>query len=91
VKRYLVERTYPRGLVVPAGDEGRRACASIVAVDAVCDVTWIRSYVSEDRKKSFCIYVAPSPEAIRCAAERNGLPVSRITEVDLLCPRFGQE
>jgi len=37
---------------------------------------------------SFCVYDAPSPEAIRRAAARNGLPVGRITEVRVLDPYF---
>jgi hypothetical protein len=36
----------------------------------------------------FCVYDAPSPEAIRRAAERNGLPVDRITRVTVLDPYF---
>jgi len=38
-------------------------------------VTWVHSYVTPDKKKTFCIYDAPSPEAIRQVAGRNGLPV----------------
>jgi hypothetical protein len=36
--------------------------------------------------KSFCIYEAPTPEAIRKTAVRNDLPVDRITEVRVLDP-----
>ena len=43
-----------------------------------------------DRKNTFCIYDAPAPEAIRKVADRNGLPVGRITEVSLLDPYFYQ-
>jgi hypothetical protein len=42
----------------------------------------------EDRKKMFCVYDAPSPEAIRKTAARNGLPVDRITQVRVLDPYF---
>ena len=34
------------------------------------------------------MYDAPNPEAIRRAAERNGLPVDRITRVTVLDPYF---
>jgi len=44
--------------------------------------------VSQDRKRAFCICDGPSPEAIRRAAQRNGLPVSLITEVRVLDPYF---
>jgi len=44
--------------------------------------------VSDDRKMTFCVYDAPSPEAIRKTAARNELPVDRITQVRLLDPYF---
>jgi hypothetical protein len=44
--------------------------------------------VTGDKNKTFCIYDAPSEQAIRTAAERNGLPVDRITEVRVLDPYF---
>ena len=46
------------------------------------------SYVTPDKKSTYCVYDGPSPEAIRLAAERNGLPVTRITEVQVLDPYF---
>jgi hypothetical protein len=48
----------------------------------------VHSYVTDDKGKTFCIYDAPSPEAIRTAAGLNGLPVDRITEVRVLDPYF---
>jgi hypothetical protein len=44
--------------------------------------------VSDDARKTFCVYDGPSPEAIRRVAERNGLPVDGITEVRVLDPYF---
>jgi hypothetical protein len=44
--------------------------------------------VSDDKRKSFCIYDAPSPEAIRRTAARNKLPVDLITLVRILDPYF---
>ena len=52
------------------------------------NVTWLHSYVSSDRQRTFCIYDAPSPEAIRRTATRNNLPVDRITKVNVLDPYF---
>ena len=51
-------------------------------------VTWVSSFVSEDKTKSFCVYDAPTPEAIRKTAARNELPVDRITQVRVLDPYF---
>jgi hypothetical protein len=86
--RYLVERTFPDGLAIPANAQGAQACLSVVGVNAEAGVTWVHSYVSADKKKTFCVYDGPSPEAIRKVAERNKLPVDRITEVRVLDPYF---
>jgi hypothetical protein len=69
-------------------EEGAAACLGVVDRNADLGVTWIHSYVSEDKTQTFCVYDGPRPEAIRQAAERNGLPVDRITEVRVLDPYF---
>ena len=86
--RYLVERTFPAGLEIPVNEKGAAACLAVVGRNADLGVTWAHSYVSEDKKKTFCIYDAPSPEAIRKTAKNNDLPVDRITEVSVLDPYF---
>jgi hypothetical protein len=69
-------------------NDGADSCRAIVIVNAEDEVTWIHSYVSSDRRRTFCIYDAPTPEAIRRAAKRNNLPVDRITKVNVLDPYF---
>jgi hypothetical protein len=86
--RYLVERSFCNGLHIPITDEGVQACTTVVGNNASEGVTWVHSYVSDDKKKTFCIYDAPTPEAIRRTATTNGLPVDRITEVRVLDPYF---
>jgi hypothetical protein len=86
--RYLVERSFPNGLAIPINDDGATACLAVVDRNAEVGVTWVHSYVSDDRKKTFCIYDGPDPESIRRAAERNNLPVESITRVRVLDPYF---
>ena len=86
--RYLIERDFADDLAIPASAEGAQACLRIVAVNGESGVTWLHSYVSADRRKTFCIYDAPTPEAIRHVARRNGLPVMHITEIAVLSPYF---
>jgi hypothetical protein len=86
--RYVVERAFPDGLQIPQGEEGAEMCRSVVARNADDSVTWVQSYVSEDKSKTFCVYDAPTPEAIRTTAAGNGLPVDTITEVRTLDPYF---
>lgn len=86
--RFMVERTFPDGLKIPTNEQGAAACLSVVGKNAEQGVTWVHSYVSDDKKKTYCIYDGPSPEAIRKAAEKTGLPVDRITRVSVLDPYF---
>lgn len=88
--RYLVERSFPDGLSIPMDANGRKAVAGVVATNAEHGVTWVQSFVSPDRKQTFCIYDGPAPEAIRKVADLNSLPVGRITEVSVLDPYFYQ-
>lgn len=86
--RYLVQRTFPDGLHIPVTDAGAEACLAVVGRNADLGVTWLHSYVSDDKTTSYCLYDGPDPEAIRTAATRNGLPVDRITKVSVLDPYF---
>lgn len=44
-------------------------------------VKWLYSFLSADKKKTYCLYEAPSAEAIKRAAIRAGLPADVVTEV----------
>jgi hypothetical protein len=84
----MVERTFAGGLSIPQTAEGSKICRSVVDANAADGVTWVHSYVTTDKRKTFCIYDGPSPEAIRHAASANNLPVDSITEVSVLDPYF---
>jgi hypothetical protein len=82
--RYLVERTFQLDFNIPGPGASEHDQLLFIENNAIVGVVWIYSFVSPDRKKSYCIYDAPTPEALRQAAIRNRLPVDRITEVRLL-------
>jgi hypothetical protein len=86
--RYLIERSFPQGLSIPLTAEGAKTCFAVIGRNTAEGATWLHSYVSPDRKRTYCIYEAPTPEVIRRAAQRNGLPVDRISEVQVLDPYF---
>ena len=86
--RYIVQRTFADGLEIPIADGGYDICRRVIERNADEGVTWVHSYVSEDKHTSFCVYDAPSPEAIRKTAARNDLPVDQITRVRVLDPYF---
>lgn len=88
--RYLVERTFSAPAcagTAPDGRDGDR-CHEVIRANAREGVTWIHSFVTPDRCRSFCIVDSPSPEAIRVAAQATALPVDRITEVRVFDPYF---
>jgi hypothetical protein len=84
----MVQRTFPEGLRIPVDDGGAELCRGVVQRNADEGVTWVHSYVSEDKHTTFCIYDAPTPEAIRKTASSNDLPVDQITRVQVLDPYF---
>jgi hypothetical protein len=86
--RYIVERIFPEGLNIPMDRGGSKICLNVVDKNSEDGVTWVHSYVSENKGKTFCIYDAPTPEAIRRVANKNNLPVDRISEVRVLDPYF---
>jgi len=86
--RYLVERSFPDGFHLPVNAEGAQALSGIVAANATEGVSWVHSYVSADKTRTFCVYDAPSPEAIRSVGARNNVPVGAIHEVSVLDPYF---
>jgi hypothetical protein len=81
--RYLVERVFLDSWDL--GGDGGDGCRRIVEGNRD-EVTWLHSYVSEDGTRAFCVYDAPSPEAIRRSAVRNDLPVESITSIRALDP-----
>ncbi|MEN8041498.1 MAG: nickel-binding protein [Actinomycetota bacterium] len=73
---FLIERSFAEELDVAAADTD--------AINSVNDdegVAWVYSFLSADSRKTYCLYEAPSAEAIRAAAARAGLPVDSIVEV----------
>jgi Protein of unknown function (DUF4242) len=79
--RYMVQRTLPDGICVPFGAEPR-----VIEVNSQQGVTWIHSYVSEDKRSMFCVYDGPNPESVRKTASASDLPIDRITQVRVLDP-----
>jgi hypothetical protein len=78
---FLIERQYAEELEIAAAD-----VASIQRINADVGVNWLFSFLSADRKKTYCLYEAPSPEEIRTAARRAHLPADVVIEVSQIRP-----
>lgn len=78
---FVIERHFAEQLEVTAeSNEGVRL------VNEEIGVHWLFSFLSADKKKTFCLYEASSAEAILEAARRANLPADIITEVTELRP-----
>jgi phosphoglycolate phosphatase-like HAD superfamily hydrolase len=74
---FLIERAFAEQLEL-TGEDVR----VIEEVNADEGVRWLFSFLSADRRRSYCLYEAPSPEPIIAAAERVGIPADVVVEVD---------
>jgi len=78
---FLIERNFAEELEVTATE-----AAAIKLVNTDVGVNWLFSFLSADKKKTYCLYEAPSIEAIREAARRNNLPADVVIEVSEVRP-----
>jgi hypothetical protein len=78
---YVIERSFAEQLELPE-DVVRR----IDDVNADEGVSWLFSFISADRLRTYCLYEAPSPDAIVDAARRANVPVDEIVEVSKFVP-----
>ena len=78
---YIIERNFAEQL-----DPDELNHQGIKLVNDDIGVRWIYSFLSADRKKSYCLYEAPSAEAIREAAARAGMPADVIVPVEQFIP-----
>lgn len=82
---YIIERNFLDGLDPDALDH-----EGIKAVNDDVRVRWILSFLSADRRKTYCLYEAPNPEAIREAAARLGIPADAVIAVETIGPMADQ-
>jgi len=73
---FMIERRFADEL-----DAGADDIDGINRINDEEGVRWLYSFLSADRRKTYCLYEAPSPDAIRRAAERAGLPADVIVEM----------
>lgn len=73
---YVIERAFAEEIEL-SGDEVRE----IDELNADEGVRWLFSFLSADRRHTYCLYEAPSPDAIRAAAKRADMPADAIMEV----------
>jgi Protein of unknown function (DUF4242) len=76
---FIIERNFAEKLEL-SGDDA----TALNRLNDDVGVQWLISFLSADQKKTYCLYEAPSAEAIREAARRAGIPADVIIEVSEL-------
>ena len=76
---FVIERHFADQIELTR-DEAER----IILINEDLEVNWLFSFLSADKKKSYCLYEAPSAEAIREAAKRANVPADVIVEVSTI-------
>jgi hypothetical protein len=80
---FLIERNFAEQLEVNRDD-----VLQVNQVNADVGIQWLFSFLSADKKKSYCLYEAPNAEAIREAAQRLNVPADVIIEVGEVRPEM---
>ena len=80
---YMIERTFADQLDLTGDD-----IALIDDINADEGVYWLFSFLSADRRRTYCLYEAPSPDAIIAAARRADLPADVVVEVSAAAPQL---
>jgi hypothetical protein len=80
---YMIERTFADQLDLTDDD-----VRLIEEVNADEGVRWMFSFLSADRRRTYCLYEAPSPDAIVAAAAKANVPVDSVIEVGAAVPAF---
>ena len=80
---YMIERSFADQLELTDDD-----VELIEEVNSDEGVRWLFSFLSADRRRTYCLYEAPSPDAILAAAHRADVPADVVVEVSAATPQF---
>lgn len=84
---FLIERNYAQDLVPTDAD-----AAQIRLINDEIGIQWLYSFLSADKRKTYCLYEAPNADAIRAAARRLDMPADAIIAVSEMRPeQFGSD
>jgi len=78
---FLIERNFAEKLEI-----SKEAAAAVKLINDDVGVSWLFSFLSADKKKTYCLYEGATAEAVREAARRANLPADSVIEVSELKP-----
>jgi uncharacterized protein DUF4242 len=73
---YLIERNFAEQLNLNSD-----IAKAVTNVNSEVGINWLFSFLSADKKKTYCLYEAPNPDAIREAAQKLNIPADVIVEL----------
>ncbi len=78
--KYLIEREIPGASKLSAEElQGISQKSCGVLRDMGPQIQWVQSYVTDD--KIYCVYIAPSEDAVREHASQGGFPANRVSRI----------
>src|SRR2546421_12703487 len=80
---YMIERAFADQLELTGED-----VKEIEEINTDEGVRWLFSFLSADRRRTYCLYEAPSPDAIVAAARRADIPADAVVEVGAAAPEL---
>lgn len=81
--RFMIERNFAERLEMT-----KEAADQVARVNDEEGVKWLFSFLSADKRKTYCLYEAPDAEAIRRAAKRLSIPADVVVEIGDLRPEM---
>jgi hypothetical protein len=79
--KFIIERNFAEQLEMT-----KEASDFVQRINDDEGVKWIFSFLSADKRKTYCLYEAPNADAIRKAAARANIPADVITMVEEVNP-----
>lgn len=73
---FIIERNFADKL-----DPDNETIHALQEVNADCGVKWVTSFLSADKRKTYCLYEATDADDLREAARRAEIPADAIVEL----------
>jgi Nickel responsive protein SCO4226-like len=80
---FLIERNFAEEV-----EATKDIADNIIRINDEEGVRWLFSFLSPDKRKTYCLYEAPNADAIRIAARRANLPADVVIEVSEIRPEM---
>jgi len=81
--RFLIERNFAERLEVT-----KEVADAVTRINDEEGVKWLFSFLSPDKRKTYCLYEASSADAIRAAARKANIPADVVIEVEEVRPEM---